>query len=171
MSSPSRAWLALAVLLVPLRPAAAARPEPLKVHLEEIQESDVKGFPVDEVEAALRKELAGRKSIVLVETPDEAALVLRVTECTGWGEKHEVREVDERNIAINPDGRVKNKGGEGTYGVRTEYRTHVVLIVRATWGDRFEDLQASDGDRNLKSAADTVGAGLDRLLKRALPPR
>jgi hypothetical protein len=170
----ARLWLA-ATIVVPAVPLATAgdapRPQPLKVHLEEVAESAVRGFPVEDVEAALRAELRGKKSIVLVPTAEEAALVLRVTECVGWGEKHRISEVDERNIAVNPvtrSGRAKNKGGEGMYGVRTEYRTQVVLVVRATWSDHFEDLQAGDDDRNLKSAADTVAGELDRLAKRGL---
>ena len=164
---------ALPVLLASLAPAAAAtRPEPLKVHLEEVAESAVRGLPVEDVEAALRKELKGRKSIVLVPTPEEATLVLRVTECTAWGEKRRVSEVDERNIGINPRGQeVTNKGGEGMYGVRTEYATRVLLIVRATWGESFEDLQSADGDKNLKSAADTVILTLDKRVKRGLRSR
>ena len=163
---------ALPVLLASLAPAAAAtRPEPLKVHLEEVAESAVRGLPVEDVEAALRKELKGRKSIVLVPTPEEATLVLRVTECTAWGEKRRISEVDERNIGINPRGQVTNKGGEGMYGVRTEYATRVLLIVRAAWAESFEDLQSADDDKNVKSAADTVALVLDRLVKRGLHKR
>lgn len=174
MSAPTRRpWLAiLPVLLAPLPSAAASRPEPLKVHLEDVAESAVRGLPVEDVEAALRKELKGRKSIVLVPTPEEATLVLRVTECTAWGEKRRVSEVDERNIGINPRGQeVTNKGGEGMYGVRTEYATRVLLIVRATWGERFEDLQSADDDKNLKSAADTVILTLDKRVKHGLRSR
>jgi hypothetical protein len=46
-----------------------------------------------------------------------------------------------------------------------------VLVVRATWSGRFQDLQAVDGDRNLESAADSVAVGLDRLVRRELRPR
>ena len=169
MSAPSAGASAVVLLALSARLAAAGTsPEPLKVHLEEVAESAVRGFPVEDVEAALRAELRGRKkSIVLVPTPEEAALVLRVTECAGWTEKRKVNEVDERNIAINPSGH-RNKGSEGMYGVRTEYRAQVVLVVRASWSDHFEDLQASDNDHNLKSAADTVGIALDHLVKRGL---
>ena len=165
MSAASPAlWLAAAIVLpaLPVPAAVAAnRPEPLKVHLEEVAQSAVQGFPVEDVEAVLRKEFRGRKTIVLVPTPEEAALVLRVTECVGWAEKRRINEANERKVATN-------RGLEAVYGVRTEYRTHVVLIVRATWSEHFEDLQAADDDRNLKSAADTVAIALDQLVKRRL---
>ena len=171
--SARRAWrwgAALAALALGAGDAGAAS-SPLKVYLEPVAAEAVQGLPAEKVEATLRERLGRKKAVLLVPSAEEATLVLRVTECAAWGEKRRVNEADERNIAINPDGRVKNKGGEGVYGVRTQYTTHVLLTVRATWGDRFEDLQAADDDRNLKSAADTVAMALDRLVRHGLRPR
>jgi hypothetical protein len=160
-----------AMLLAAATAAAGEKPAPVAVHLEPIGEDVVQGLPVEKVEAVLRERLARVKGITLVPNREDAAVVLSVSECLGWGEKKRINEADERNVAVNPDRRIKNLGGEGVYGARTEYRSYVSLVVRATWPEHFEDLQSADADSSLKAAVDSVAGQLGRLVKRGLRPR
>jgi hypothetical protein len=157
-----------ATLLAAATAAAGEKPAPVAVHLRPIEDDVVQGLPVEEVEAALRKRLAREKGITLVPNREDAAIVLSVSECLGWGEKRRINEADERNVAVNPDGRFKNFGSEGAYGTRTEKRSQVSLVVRATWPEHFQDLHSADGESSLKSAADSVADQLGRLVKRSL---
>jgi len=164
---------ALSVLILAAATVSTSgKPAPVAVYLEPIAEEAVQGFPVDKVEASLRERLARAKGLRMVSTAEDAVVVLRVKECVGWGEKKRVNEAEERNVAVNPKGGpVRNRGSEGVYGTRTEYRTQVVLVVRATWPEHFQDLQAADDDRTLKSAVGTVADELDGLVKNGLRAR
>jgi hypothetical protein len=150
---------------------AAEKAEPVNVHLEAIDGTVVQGFPVDEVEKALRDRLARIKEIRLVPEPEEARVVLKVTECLGWSEKRRVDEAGDRPI-LGPtgDGGVA-RGTEGAYGVRTETRPQISLVVRATWAEHFTDLQSATDEKQLKGAVDTVASQLAGIVKRGLKLR
>lgn len=147
---------ALAALLSTGAVQAGVRPAPIAVYLEPTADGVVQGLAVGKVEQVLRERLARKKSIVLVAEPEQAALVLRLTECAAWGERRRVSEAGDR-VFFKP-------GSETSYGVRTEHRTQVLLVLRATWGERFDDLASHDSDRNLKDAADSVADQLHQLV-------
>lgn len=153
---------AAAALLVstggPSLARAAARPAPVPVYLQPIGDGVVEGLAVEKVERTLRERLGRKKSIVLVTEPEQATITLKVTQCAGWGEKRRVSEAGDR-IFFRP-------GSETSYGVRTENRTHVLLVVHATWGERFAELASHDGDRTLKAATDSVVDEVERLARR-----
>ena len=161
------ATFAIVSLLAPGAPPSGA-PAPVKVFLESAAEDAVEGVDAARVDAALRKELGGKKSLSLVATPEEAAVVLRVTECLVFTEKRRVNEARERPVNIPTEGRGVAGGTEGVYGTRTETTAQAVLVVRATWPGQFADLQSHDRDRSLKDAADSVADQLDALAKRGL---
>ena len=144
---------ALACWTVPAA-RAADKPAPVPVYLEPIGDGIVEGLAVDKVERALRDRLRRQKAIVLVDEPGQAAITLRVTECAGWGEKRHVSEGGDR-VFFRP-------GSETSYGVRTENRSYLLLVVRATRGETFKDLVSHDGDRTVKAATDSVA---DQLLR------
>jgi len=159
------------LLLAAAAASAGEKRAAVAVHLEPVAEEAVQGLPVEKVEAALRQRLARTKGVTLVPSAEEATIVLRVSECLGWGEKVRTNEANERNIGVNEKGPIRNIGSEGVYGTRVEKRSRVSLVVRATWSGRFHDLQSADDDRSLKAAADTVADELARVVKRGLKAR
>ena len=148
--------------------AADARPVTATVFLAPIGEDVVSGLESAKVEASLRKKLAGKKTVSLAPSAEEATIVLRVTECLAWSEKRRVNEWQERPAVMPTEGGGVAEGNEGVYGARTETRSQVALTVRASWGERFLDLQSSDTDSNLQQAVDSVAGQLDRLVKKGL---
>lgn len=160
----------VALALTTLLGADDARPAPIAVFLEPVTGGAVQGVAVEKVEAALRARLGREKGLALVTEADQATVVLRVTECLAWAEKTHVTEITDRTPNLPTAGRGRGVGPEA-YGSRTEHRPQVSLVVRATWPERFHDLQSGDGDRTLKDAADSVGDQLARVLKAPRRPR
>lgn len=158
----------VATLVLSAVAAAAAADEksaPLALHLQAIDPEVVKGVTVAKVEEALRGRLGREKSLALVPRAEDATVVLEVTECLVWTEK---RRVTDRPLNIPTQGR-GSPGPEPAYETRTERRKQVSLVVRATWSERFEDLQSGDADRTLKDAAGSVADALARILKGTRP--
>ena len=150
------AGLALAVL-APAFTLAGAKPAPVAVYLEPIDPAVVEGLAVRKVEESLRARLGRRKPIVLVDDPEKAAVTLSLVQCAGWGEKRRVSEAGDR-VFFRP-------GTETSYGVRTENRSYIVMVVRATEGGRFTDLASHEGDRTLKAASDSVADQLVKIVR------
>jgi hypothetical protein len=50
--------------------------------------------------------------------------------------------------------------------VRNEHSTHVSIVVRATWGERFRDLVSHQSDKTIKAAADSVADELERFTRK-----
>jgi hypothetical protein len=161
--------LAFGVCLAVAVVANAGTPAPTSVYLEPVEDSAVQGIAVEKVEKALRERLARDKRMQLVTSAEEAALVLSVAECLAWGEKKRVTEITDRTPNLPTDG-LGGRRGPDAWGTRTENRTRVSLVVRASWKDRFHDLASHEDDRTLKAATDSVAGALSRLLKAPRQP-
>jgi hypothetical protein len=160
----------LAAMAVLALAAGGAGEAPVKVFLEAVDEDAVKGLEPAKVEAALREKLTRKKRVALVASQQDATVVLRVTECLGWTEKRRINEAQERPVNMPTQSGGIAGGTEGVYGARTERQSQVLLVVRATWGDHFQDLQSYDKDHSLKDAVDSVAGQMDALARRGLRP-
>ena len=152
--------IAPAALLVMLTASVEAGPQPapIAVHLVPVEDGVIQGLDPAKAERVLRERLARKKSITLVPDEEGAAIVLRVTQLAGWGEKKHTGEASDR-VFFKP-------GGETSYGARTERTRYVSIVVRATWGERFRDLVSHESDKTIKAAADSVADELDRFARK-----
>lgn len=156
----------LAILLIAAVAPVSRAAAPVKVHLEPIAEGVIEGLDPAKAEQVLRDRLARRRSIVLVPEANDATIVLRVSELASWGEKRHVLEQADRGARIPTEGRGIASGSEGYIGVRSERKAYVLIVVRASWKDHFEDLTSHDADHTLKAAADSIAKKLDRIAGR-----
>ena len=162
----------LAAMAVLALAAGGAGEAPVKVFLEAVDEDAVKGPRAGQGRSGAAQKLTrteARRAGCEPAGRDGGAARDRVP-------RLDREAADQRGAGAAGEHADPRAGHRGRDGGRLRARGRsanrsVLLVVRATWGDHFQDLQSYDKDHSLKDAVDSVAGQMDALARRGLRPR